>query len=201
MKRRVARSLTLLTLALCWGALSAFAGNISFAGTFDGTATSTPTGTPGVYMQSFTGDGSDHTYGNFSAVAMSTVTFNPPNPNITFSNGTFTIAFGGMGEAPGGPLDGSGSLMGTSSGTGTVTGPGMATFTINFVVTGGTGQFAGYTGGLSLSGTLTGNPSSVSIGNGSYSGSIASTPEPNAALLMGTALMAVVLGLACRRAH
>ena len=87
------------------------------SGAFDGTATLTPTGTPGVYIQNFVGDGTDATYGAFNATSQSTVDFTSP-PTIIITNGMLTDVFAG------------GTFFGTGSGSGTASGQGTATFTI-----------------------------------------------------------------------
>jgi len=74
--------------------------------------------------------------------ATSTVDFSDP-PTLVISDGTLTETFL------------SGTLFGTSSGSGTASGLGTATFTIDFVITGGTGIFAGYTGEATLTGVIT----------------------------------------------
>ncbi len=187
--RKLAYSFCLLALALCWGALPAFAGTIPISGTLEGDSTLTPTGTPGIFVQNFTGDGMDTTFGSFTPSSMSTIDFSNP-PNIVLTDATFTETFA------------NGTLFGTSSGNGKGkgNGNGTATFTVNLLITGGTGYFAGDTGEVTLTGTIarTG-ATSASVSNGSYSGSLTTTPEPSAAVLMGTALMAMVLGAAWRR--
>jgi len=45
------------------------------SGNFDGTGTLTPTGTPGIFTQNFTGDGTDASFGAFTIVGQSTVDF------------------------------------------------------------------------------------------------------------------------------
>lgn len=185
--RKPAISLCLLALALCWGALPALADGLTLNGTFDGDATITPTASPGVYTQNFTGDGDDTTYGSFTPTSTSTVDFSNP-PNILFSNGMLSAAFT------------NGTLTGTSSGTGTANGNGTAAFTIDWVITGGTGIFAGDTGDVTLMGTITTtSPTTEAISNGTYTGSLATTPEPSTAILLGTALVMVVVGLGWRR--
>jgi len=189
MNRRLAYSFCLLAAALCWGALPALAGTITISGTLEGDSTLTPTGTPGIYIQNFTGDGNDNKFGSFTPSSMSTIDFSHP-PNIVITDAMFSEVFA------------NGTLFGTSSGNGSGTGNGngTATFTVDLVITGGTGYFAGDTGKVALTGTImrTG-PTTLSISNGSYRGELTSTPEPSAAILMGTALMAIVLGVACRR--
>ena len=96
----------------------------SIEGTFDGTATLTTTNTPMVYIQNFTGDGTDNTFGAFDVTSMSTVDFRNP-PNIVITDGMLNEEFAG------------GTLFGTGSGTGLGNGHGMATFTIDFVITRG----------------------------------------------------------------
>ena len=115
----------------------------AIGGTFEGDATLTPTGTSGIYTQSFTGDGDDTTnLGAFTATGTSTIDFSHP-PTIQLSNGGITETFA------------DGTLFGTTSGNGTANGLGVATFTIDFVITGGTGDFQADTGDATLTGTIT----------------------------------------------
>jgi hypothetical protein len=111
-------------------------------GTFEGDSTLTATGTPGVFIQSFTGDGDDTVFGSFTPSSLSTIDFSHP-PDILISDGMLSEIFA------------HGTLFGTSSGSGTASGHGTATFTIDFVITGGTGDFAGDTGEATLTGTIT----------------------------------------------
>lgn len=142
----------------------AHAGSIS--GTFDGNATLTPTAMPGVFIQNFSGDGTDNTYGDFDVTSMSTVDFSNP-PNITFTDGMLLETFDG------------GTLFGTGSGTGMGNGHGMATFTIDFVITGGTGKFLGDHGSAMITGDITQTgPLTEAISNASYTGTLV-TPEPS----------------------
>jgi hypothetical protein len=150
----------------------AYAGSLS--GTFDGNATLTPTTTPGVFIQNFTGDGTDDTYGAFDVTSMSTVDFSNP-PNIVFTNGMLSEEFDG------------GTLFGTGSGTGMANGHGMATFMIDFVITGGTGKFLGDHGSAMITGDITQTgPLTEAISNASYTGTLV-TPEPSSIglLLLG----------------
>jgi hypothetical protein len=149
------------------------------SGTFSGDATLTLTGTPGVYLQNFTGDGDDATYGSFTPNSQSTVDFSHP-PKLDFSNGSITEVFA------------NGTLFGTSSGDGTGNGQGSATFTIDFVITGGTGIFKGDAGEATLTGTITQNSATTeTISNGSYTGTLTSAPVPPT----WTMLIAGLLGL------
>ncbi len=125
------RSITvpLIAIMALWVPIApADAGSLS--GTFDGDSTLTPTSTQGVYIQNFTGDGADSNYGSFTPFSQSNIDFSKP-PNIVFSDGTLTEVFT------------NGTLMGTTSGTGTANGKGSATFSIDYVITGGTGIFTG----------------------------------------------------------
>jgi hypothetical protein len=161
--------------AVLWSvAVPVQAGSIS--GTFDGDATLTPTGTPGIYTQNFTGDGDDTTYGSFTPTSQSTIDFSNP-PHILISDGMLSDAFAG------------GTLFGTDSGSGTASGTGTATFTIDFAITGGTGIFAGATGEATLAGTITQtSPTTETISNGSYTGSISTSPEPSTLILLAGGL-------------
>jgi len=185
MNRILSYSFCFLSLSLCLCCLPALAGTSTISGTFDGNSTLTPTGSPGIYIQNFTGDGVDATFGSSNLSSMSTIDFSHP-PNIVITDSMFSETFA------------NGTLFGTSSGNGTGNGNGNGggTFTVNLVITGGTGYFAGDTGEVTLMGTLTRTgPTTLAVSNGSYTGSL-TTAEPSAAILMGTALMAIVLGAA-----
>jgi hypothetical protein len=151
----------------------AHAGPIS--GEFDGVATLTPTGTPGVFTNNFSGDGIDNTFGAFTPTSQSTVDFSHP-PNIVIMNGMIQNAFS------------LGTLFGTSSGSGMGNGNGTATFTAEFVFTGGTGIFAGVTGFATVTGTITQTSSTTEAIEATYTGSL--TPEPGSLALFAPAVAA-----------
>jgi hypothetical protein len=148
----------------------------SLMGTFDGTATLTPTGTPGVYIQNFSGDGDDNTYGSFTPSSSSTIDFSNP-PKVTVTDVMFSAVFS------------QGSLFGTGSGSGSGNGHGMATFTADIVFTGGTGLFLNATGSMTIKGklTLTG-PTTVVVSDGSYVGNF-TVPEPGSLGMLAPALV------------
>jgi hypothetical protein len=163
--------------ALCCLAVPLAATSIS--GTLSGTSTLTATGTPGVYTQNFTGNGTDTWLGNFSVQTTSTADFSSP-PSITISSGTFTETFPG------------GTLFGTSSGDGTASGHGTAATEIDLVFTGGTGEFAGVTGEATFSGGVTMTSPTTESLNGTYVGAITLSPEPSslpALVLVGLTLL------------
>jgi hypothetical protein len=161
--RAIAVPLFLLVVTVCL-IVPAYAGSIE--GSFDGTATLTPTSTPGVYIQNFAGDGTDTTFGAFDVTSISTVDFSHP-PNIVITNGMLNEVFTG------------GTLFGTGSGTGLANGHGMATFTIDFVITGGTGIFFGDHGTATIMGDITQTgPLTEAISNATYTGTLV-TPEPS----------------------
>ena len=136
----------------------------------------TPTGTPGVFTQSFTGDGHDTTFGGFTPTSQSTVDFSHP-PNILISGGTFLETFVG------------GTLFGTSTGSGTASGTGTATFAADFVFTGGTGIFVGATGSAHITGTITvTSPTTEAISDAHYTGTLDAVPEPSTMTLFAAGL-------------
>jgi hypothetical protein len=150
------------------------------SGTFDGVGILTPTGTQGIFIQNFTGDGSDTTLGAFTIVGQSTVNFSNP-PKFTITNGTITLTFS------------DGTLFGTSSGEGTGNGRGMGTFEGDFLIIGGTGQLDGITGDLALNGTIIRTSPTTETISASYQ----STPEPCTLLLFASGLTG--FGLRLRR--
>jgi hypothetical protein len=166
------RPITLALVVLSGLAVPARAGSLS--GTFDGDSTLTLTGSPGIYVQNFTGDGDDVTYGSFTPQSLSTIDFSNP-PRILISDGMLLMTFS------------QGTLFGTGSGSGTGSGHGTATFTVDFSITGGTGLFAGAMGDVTLTGMITQtSPTTESINDGSYVGSF-SVPEPSTLTLFAPA--------------
>jgi hypothetical protein len=108
---------------------------------------------------------------------MSTVDFSYP-PNITFSDGMLLETFGD----------------GTLFGTGLANGHGMATFSIDFVITGGTGIFLGDHGEAMITGGITQTgPTTEAISNASYTGNLATTPESSS-----LGLLFIGASMACR---
>jgi hypothetical protein len=162
------RALVLLLVSVAWLIVPAQAGSIG--GSFDGNAILTTTSTVGVFIQNFVGDGTDGTYGAFDATSQSTVDFRNP-PNILITNGTLTEIFAG------------GDLFGTGSGSGTASGHGTATFTIDFVITGGPGIFEHQTGDAVITGTITQTSQTTEAIEATYTGMLG-TPEPSSESLL-----------------
>ncbi len=178
---------TLVAVVIMVGLVFPVQGEL-ISGTLSGDSTLTPTGTPGVYVQNFTGDGDDTTYGSFSPQSQSTIDFSKP-PSILISNGSLSLTFS------------QGTWVGTTSGSGTGNGNGTATFTVDFVITGGTGLFAGATGEATITGTITSTSSTTESITGSYAGSLTLVPEPSTLVLLAPALAvgAIVVARGRRR--
>jgi hypothetical protein len=155
--------------------------DVSISGTLSGDSTLTPTGTPGLYVQNFTGDGDDTVFGSFTFQSTSTIDFSKP-PNIDISGGSFTGTFS------------KGTLFGTDSGSGTASGHGTATVALDFVITGGTGIFKGAKGEVTATETITSTSPTTESANGTYTGSL-TTPEPSSLVL----LVPTAVVLFCRR--
>jgi len=154
-------------------------------GTFDGVSTLTPTATPGIFTQSFSGDGVDKTYGSFTASSTSTVDFRA-FPIFFITNGMNSLDFA------------NGSLHGTGSGLGLVIGPGLGGFFTHITIAGGTGIFRDASGlvdvfGLAdVSGTITTTGPITAAVTGFDVGSWVPVPEPSTVLLVAAGLAGVV---------
>jgi len=157
-------------------AVSVYAGPIS--GSLSGDTTLTPTATPGVFTQNYIGDGNDTTFGSFTLQSTSTVDFGHP-PNIVISDGMFTETFS------------DGTLFGTSSGDGTASGLGSAQLTLDLVITGGTGLFAGNTGEATSLQTIMSTSPTTGAGSGTYVGTLSTVPEPSSLALLAPATLFV----------
>jgi hypothetical protein len=158
----------LLLVAMLWLVAPLLAQTIT--GSFDGVGTLTPTNTPGIFIDNFVGDGTDNTYGAFDATSMSTVDFTNP-PFIVITNGVLSEVFT------------DGTLFGTGSGSGMANGQGMATFTIDFVITGGTGIFEHLHGDAMITGTITQTSPLTEAVDATYTGNLV-TPEPSSLSLL-----------------
>jgi hypothetical protein len=167
-KTRVLAACALLFLASVW--LTAPLQAATLSGSFDGVGTLTPTNMPGIFIQNFIGDGTDTFFGAFTATSMSTVDFTNP-PIILITNAMLTQVFAG------------GSLFGDGSGSGMANGQGSATFTSDFVITGGTGIFEHLHGDVIITGTITQTSPFTEAVDATYSGNLV-TPEPSSLSLI-----------------
>jgi hypothetical protein len=173
----------LFTLLLVGGfAVPVQAGPIS--GALSGDGTLTPTGTPGIFTQSYTGDGTDTMFGSFALQTTSTVDLSQL-PHIVISDGMFTETFS------------LGTLFGTSSGEGSVNAAGTATFTGDAVFTGGTGIFAGATGEATSPQMLIRTGPTTTSGSGTYVGTLSLVPEPSSLALLASGALVLLY----RRRH
>jgi hypothetical protein len=150
--------------------------DILLSGEFDGTGVLTPTGTPGAFIQSFSGDGEDTTLGSFTIQSQSKIDFSHP-PGIMVSDGMVSLIFP------------QGTLFAKSSGTGTASGHGTATFEADLVFTGGTNFFAGATGTATITGTIVSTGPTTESVTATYSGSLAIIPEPASLTLLGLGIV------------
>jgi hypothetical protein len=176
------RSLAVTLVALVvMGALAVpvQADTTAVSGTLTGTSTLTPTGTLGVYDETFTGSGVDSVSGPYTTTNTSTITFS--NPTTFTSVGMFIDVLAG------------GTLFGTFTSKGNITGVDTSTITFDTVM-GGTGAFAGDTGKITVIGTNT--PSDTPPFNGNYTGFIVTAPEPSSVALM---LLGVGLAFVLRK--
>jgi len=149
------------------------------SGTLNGASTLIATGNPGIYTQDFSGDGDDFTYGSFTPMGISII--DDSNPSA------FTITHGGFLEA-----FSEGTLFGTDTRSETARGPGGETVTIDFVITGGTGLFAGATGEFDATVNVTAISPTTDSESGTYIGTLTlATPEPGSLILFGSAAVVV----------
>jgi hypothetical protein len=169
------RSITLPVVALVvLGGLAAPARAGSISGQVSGDTTITPIGS-NVFIQNFSGEGDDTLLGSFTMESQSTINFSNPL-DIIISNGTCSQTFA------------EGTLFGTCSGSGTTIGMGTGTFETEIVFTGGTGLFAGATGGMTVTGTIESTGPTTGEITGSYVGTLSSVPEPGGLALLVPAL-------------
>ena len=167
-------SVSLAALLVTAGVIApAGAGPIS--GSFEGDSIFTPTAIPGVLAQTYTGEGTDTTFGSFTVQSNSIVDFSSP-PAISVNNGTLTETFA------------EGTLFGTFSGEGTTSGTGIGTATAEWVFTGGTGLFTDATGEGTVLQTIVKTGPTTASGSATYTGTLSLVPEPGSLALLATAV-------------
>ncbi len=171
----MSRSTTLPLVALVvLGGITAPARAGSISGDLSGDTAILPI-SANVFLQTFTGEGDDTLLGSFTTQSQSTVDLSNPL-NIILSNGTCSQTFS------------EGTLFGTCSGSGTTTGMGTGTFETEIVFTGGTGFFAGATGGMTVTGTEVRTGPTTGAITGTYVGMLSSVPEPGGLALLAPAI-------------
>jgi len=170
------RSIPLLLILLLAGTVvPARAGTISLSGNFSGGVTFLKSLAPDVVPQAFVGGGNDTTYGAFTATSQSTVDSTDPSQPL-FSDGTLGLIFGKKG-----------TLGGTYSGSGTVNSDGTTSFTIDLLITSGSGIFAGATGTVIITGDISTVSPRPMVIQGTYVATLA-IPEPNSLTLLALAV-------------
>lgn len=168
---------------------------IAFSGTIQNT---TPPGAPGgrcgpppVLTLSFAPETTTGTsnFGNFAVTASHCVVPTPPVTN--YNGGLFSFAF----------QNGS-TLFGTYTGTFSII-PGQPASSVqNYIVEGGTGQFANHAGTFQHVGTIVFGPGGTTSGSSTLQGSLHPVPEPStwATMLIGFGAIGAAVRRGKRRA-
>jgi hypothetical protein len=168
------RSISATLIALAALVLPVQASTISTTGNYTGTVINnlTMVGLDFVGTQTVSGTGNISPLGSYSFTAGNDATFFGSTLTNTITNGTFTDIFGG------------GTLFGTYTGHGTSNAT-DTTETLNYIVTGGTGVFLGYTG------SSHGTANIDNIGTISYTGmgTLTTTPIPSTWLMLLSGLV------------
>jgi hypothetical protein len=144
--------------------------DLILSGHFEGDGVLRPIGLTGMFVQNLTGAGDDTTLGSFTIQSQSKIDFSHP-PSIVIPVGMVSLIFD------------AGTLFATISGMGTAFGDGTAIFEADWVFTGGTGLFAGATGGGSITGTIVSTGPTTDSVTASYGGSLSVAPEPSSLTL------------------
>jgi hypothetical protein len=162
---------------------------IPYTSTETGNYLITPTG-PNTIHGEYTGLGNSSPGGAYTSFGAFDLDTTDPANQIA-SNATFNQDYGG-----------GNTLFGTFTGTATFTSATEGTFTLDSLLTGGTGTFLNYRGTFTVTGTLNVTGPTTIAYTAIANGTLVVIPEPGAvALLIGASVPGTMLLLRHRKVH